>query len=403
MIKKFVLIIAVLSLALSVSHAQNIQKLQKEILDSAQIYLQQEEFYQAYKRFFAAKELGADIKTCEQGIKKAIDGIEKQKAKAEAALARADEMQRKMETDIFDKAVKERNKEWKGYENYNWYNNNEDEKKAILLKIDSLNLSNNALLRIPREVSECKNLKHLNLLDKPDINWKQSDSTLMQLTEQTALFVSVYDLDSLPQAHWHKIKGIDLRKSIIGNKENGNKIYQPFSEIPQNLLAQQQLTWLKINGENWDYRNTFTQIPHELFTMQHLQHLELRYGSIDTLPAEIGDLRNLTELSLSNNQLTNINAVKSLENLEELYLWGNPITNLPLEIAQFKNLKFLYLEDFSELKIPTENMTEFIKAVPKKVQLSEKKRRNEDNSILLINVSPIAEEWKTLPNVEVVE
>ncbi len=44
----------------------------------------------------------------------------RKKKKAQKALARAAEMQTKVETAMFDKAVKECNKKWKGYANYRW-------------------------------------------------------------------------------------------------------------------------------------------------------------------------------------------------------------------------------------------------------------------------------------------
>ncbi len=65
-------------------------------------------------------------------------------------------MQIKVETSMFDKAVKEHDKEWKVYNHYN--------KNEILDKIDRLDLSDNALLRLPKEVTKCQNLKHINLI-----------------------------------------------------------------------------------------------------------------------------------------------------------------------------------------------------------------------------------------------
>jgi len=47
---------------------------------------------------------------------------------ANNALARAEKMQRKVETAMFDKAVKERNKQWKGYDKWLYY-------EKMLLKV----------------------------------------------------------------------------------------------------------------------------------------------------------------------------------------------------------------------------------------------------------------------------
>jgi len=63
---------------------------------------------------------------------------------------------------MFDKAVKEHFKDWKGFANYDWTDEYEDNTKKgleILQKVDSLDLSSSALLRLPTEIAECPNFK----------------------------------------------------------------------------------------------------------------------------------------------------------------------------------------------------------------------------------------------------
>lgn len=52
-------------------------------------------------------------------------------------------------------------------------------------------------MRLPKEVAECPNLKHINLLENEAINWKESDSTLTKLKPETRLYISIANLDSL--------------------------------------------------------------------------------------------------------------------------------------------------------------------------------------------------------------
>ena len=92
---------------------------------------------------------------------------------ANAALKKAEEMQQKVETAMFDKAVKERNNKWEGWNNRLAYGELKKEAKEILDAIDSLDLSNNALLRLPKEIAHCPNLKHINLLNNSEIDIKQ--------------------------------------------------------------------------------------------------------------------------------------------------------------------------------------------------------------------------------------
>ena len=276
-----------------------------------------------------------------------------EKEKAQKALAKAEEMQLKVETAMFDKAVKEQNKEWKGYANYDWtddYDENTKNGLEILEKTDSLDLSNNALLRLPKEVAECPNIKHINLLGNRNINWQASAETLEKLNSEVGIYVSVYDLDSIPSKYWNKITGIE----ILQNELN---------EIPQNILQQKQLVYLDLSGERHT-RNNFTALPLELFQLINLQYLNLSCNQLSSLPPEIGNLSNLTELNLCYNQLSSLPLeIGNLNNLTKLSLWYNEISSLPLEIGNLTNLTTLDLESNELTTLPPEignlsNLTE---------------------------------------------
>jgi len=152
----------------------------------------------------------------------------------QAAITRADTMQRKVETAMFDKAVKEKNKEWKGHDKYDWSKGYEYETKKgieILQKVDSLNLSELALMRIPIEVLKCPNLKHINLLGNNSINWTQSAETLSKLNANTGIYVSISDLSVIDSSYWDLITGIEILKNRL-------------TEIPPTILQQKQLIYL---------------------------------------------------------------------------------------------------------------------------------------------------------------
>ena len=76
-----------------------------------------------------------------------------------------------------------------------------------------------------------------------------------------------------------------------------------------------------------------------------LQYNDELSGSI---PAEIGELSNLTYLELSSNQLSgSIPAeIGKLSNLEELYLTHNELSgSIPVEIGKLSNLRYLFLNN----------------------------------------------------------
>jgi len=286
-----------------------------------------------------------------------VAALEQQKtklalAKADSALQRAEEMQRRVETAMFDKAVKQHFPEWKGYANYDWNSwnstSNEETKKGleILQKIDSLDLSANALLRVPQEVADCKNLKHLNLLGNPDIDWKQSTETFAKLGSQVEMYVSVYDLSAIDSVYWHLITGIDLLQ----------KNYKPFDNIPANILQQKQLVYLDLSG-TYSYQNKFNNLSQltQICSLNNLIYLNLNNCSIDAFPPEIGNLQNLTNLDLTYNQLTTLPPeIGNLQNLTSLELWYNQLTTLPPEIGNLQNLTSLELRGNQLTTLPAE-------------------------------------------------
>ena len=244
-------------------------------------------------------------------------------------------MQKKMETAIFDKSVKERNKEWKGYANMD-----EFEKIQILEKIDSLDLSNNALLRLPKEVTECPNLKHINLLGNNDIDW-QDCFTKIKATEITSIYISVNDLSDIDSTFWYLIIGIE----ILQNK---------LQAIPKNILQQEQLTYLDLSVDGF-HQNNFSTLPKELFQLNNLQHLALNFCQIDSLPIEIGNLQNLIYLDLYYNKLTTLPPeIGNLQNLTYLAIYENKLTTLPPEIGNLQNLTELNLSSNELSSLPYE-------------------------------------------------
>ena len=86
-----------------------------------------------------------------------------------------------------------------------------------------------------------------------------------------------------------------------------------------------------------------TKAPSYIFNMTNLVRLDLSHNSLDgALQAEVGKLKNLKILDLSNNKFTGVPAeVGRLENLETLDLSNNLLTGLPYELGNLSKLKLL--------------------------------------------------------------
>jgi internalin A len=101
--------------------------------------------------------------------------------------------------------------------------------------------------------------------------------------------------------------------------------------------------------------NRLTVLPAEIGQLQNLTQLSLSSNQLKELPSEIGQLQNLTQLYLSSNQLKELpSEILQLQNLTQLYLSSNQLKELPSEILQLQNLTQLSLS-FNQLKkLPSE-------------------------------------------------
>lgn len=153
-------------------------------------------------------------------------------------------------------------------------------------------------------------------------------------------------------------------------------MYESFPSTENYLQKFQQLE----DKDEIDLSSTdLYEFPAELFKLptQQLTILSLDYNNIETLPAEIGQLINLIELSLNGNELINIPTeiieLKSLEiltlnenrlctfpeevgelaSLKQLSAIGNTLGKLPQSVSKLSNLEELYLDENQLYYLPT--------------------------------------------------
>jgi len=98
--------------------------------------------------------------------------------------------------------------------------------------------------------------------------------------------------------------------------------------------------------QNGCHKNPLSALPKEVCEFSFLQRLWASHNCFTSLPPEIEQLTNLTELFLHHNQLDAIpTRLCKLSNLRLLWLNNNRISGIPYEIVQLKSLKRLHLDN----------------------------------------------------------
>lgn len=145
------------------------------------------------------------------------------------------------------------------------------------------------------------------------------------------------------------------------------------SVLPEIFDQLPHLEYLEINDTK------IKAIPVSIGKLSKLKTLIVCNGmSAITIPAEIGQLTQLTKLQLYNHHFATVpNEIGNLINLESLMLCGE-LTNLPASVANWKKLKSLYLggNEFSEIPSPIFRLTHL-----KSLNLGNNKLTNLSDSI----------------------
>lgn len=111
------------------------------------------------------------------------------------------------------------------------------------------------------------------------------------------------------------------------------------SGIPEGLLADHlpaSLITINLVATN------LTSLPMSLATKwRHVQFLNFEHGLLRELPPVILQMRQLSRLALTNNEITSLPSDMSSLSLQVMLFGGNPLTNLPLEIGADSQILWL--------------------------------------------------------------
>jgi Leucine-rich repeat (LRR) protein len=127
------------------------------------------------------------------------------------------------------------------------------------------------------------------------------------------------------------------------NIENIYIGFNPIKSIPENI-KNLELAMLSISGCKYlELNKAFTTLS----TISSLEHLEMGYLNLDTLPWQVVNLYGLHVLDLSGNPAmewdTSIWFLSQHKSLEEIILKDNRLTTIPMAFQRFENLQSLDL------------------------------------------------------------
>lgn len=379
MVKRFILYFLLIFICTPCVFSQNYEK----YIQQGKDFYSKKEYLTALERFDLAYEISINklhkdearkwknvckskIREQQEDLKLALNETKLQKKKSDSlflvanketeknkiALRKVEKMQKKLQTAIFDKAVKLHYPDWLGYSNYHYW----DERREFLMKIDTLDLSNNSLQFIPEEVKECKSLKSINLIQNPDINWNSCIKILSELKMLEEIKLSIYDLDSIPLEFRSKITVLEV-------------LNKGLTKIPENILRLRGLKGLYINGNNWN-NNNLDSLPDELFKMENLEIVDLSYCNIKVLNSQVSNLKKLKELNIAHNKITSLpNELFYLREISNLYIQNNALTEISSEIVNLRQLKYIDVSNNPIIYLSPEVIT-FINEVNNNKQLN---------------------------------
>jgi len=168
------------------------------------------------------------------------------------------------------------------------------------------------------------NLKSAEVIEIDDMELNSLPKSIGNL--ENLRFLSIYsgNLTSLPD----EIGNLkNLEELVI----NSNRYLTSLPESIGNLVNLRVFEG-KING--------IVNLPKSIENL-NITSLNLSYNKLESIPNEIGNMKNLVELYLSDNKITNIPSfLGNLEELEELDLYHNEIDDfLPESLNNLKNLR----------------------------------------------------------------
>lgn len=176
---------------------------------------------------------------------------------------------------------------------------------GYLKSITELDVSKCDVKEIPSEISQCKNLKRINLLKAYGL--VKLPENIGELENLEFLRLSLSDVDKLPES--------------IGNLKKLKYLYADncdITTVPESIGGCESLVVLDLHS------NDITEIPDSVTNLKKLKSLDLGYTKITSLPENIGALTELVRFDLFGLDIRQLpQSTKNLKKLEYLNVYNN--------------------------------------------------------------------------------
>jgi Leucine-rich repeat (LRR) protein len=232
-----------------------------------------------------------------------------------------------------------------------------------LQNLAMLYVDNNQISTLPPEIGKLRSIRFLIFRNNPISSLPSELGDLNNLED-----ICEYNSESMEAIYNSSIKS-GLEKWLNDPEVTGDKqaavyrIHKAFislsseldlkdlklSSLPPEIGELKTLKWLQLSN------NRLKSLPAELAKLQNLKSLYVYDNILMTLTPEIAKLTKLESLDLGNNLLTSLPIeLAHLQNLAYLDLNRNGLTGLPIEMGKLQNLQRLNLHSNMLNSLPKE-------------------------------------------------
>ena len=250
----------------------------------------------------------------------------------------------------------------KNLKHISWSNNGLDDYWWIRIgnldQIETLNLSDNTLKRIPVGIGKLDSLKTLildrNLFEAFPVKRLARNEHIKKLMMNRCAWMKIQEADYeklkfIEELHLNHCDLTSIDPSfyqMTGISElqlKSNKL----KNLPEGISDLIDLSKLSM------YKNDLEALPKDFYDLKNLEIVDLYYNKLQVIAPELGQLSKLKVLYLAHNELYDIpESIGELDGLMELYLHHNKFSVLPEGISKLKNLQVIRVNDNYLMEFP---------------------------------------------------